>query len=193
MKASIVYYGTGNILSVERALSHCGADVNIINTPEQILKADRIIVPGVGAFGKCMSQVQEFELKEALLEFAAKGNPYLGICVGMQMLLEKSYEFGLHEGLGLIEGEVHRIEVPGERVPFIGWKEVVFNGEKEQFYFVHSYQAIPTKPDQIQASYQLGSESVTAIVQKDNVLGVQFHPEKSAQSGIKFLKEFLRK
>ena len=192
MKVTVADYDIGNLLSVERALAHCGAKVTLAKSPEDILSADRLVVPGVGAFKKCMEAVESHNIKEALIEFAKSGKPYLGICVGMQMLMEKSHEFGEHDGLGLIEGEVCKIQIPGERVPFVGWKKVDMGSTSGSYYFVHSYQAKPKNKENIIGTYLLGGEQVVAAVKVDNVFGVQFHPEKSASCGFSLLEEFLK-
>lgn len=192
-KVTVVNYGIGNLLSVERALTFCDAKVEIATTPEEVMKADRLVVPGVGAFKKCMEALEQHALKDSLLEFAASGKPYLGICVGMQMLMTKSEEFGLHDGLNLIAGDVKKIDVPGFRVPFIGWKEISLGEQARKFYFVHSFHAQPTNREHIFSSYTLGDRKIVAAVQKDNVTGVQFHPEKSGEAGMAFLSSFLNK
>jgi len=191
MKVTLVNYGIGNILSVQRALQHVGADVEFAESAADIQKAERLVVPGVGAFKHCMDAIEARGLREALIRFAHSEKPYLGICVGMQMLMDKSHEFGEYSGLGLISGEVRKIDIPGERVPFIGWKEIELHGKKSTFYFVHSYQAFPKNPQNLLATYSLGGEKVTAAVQKDNIVGVQFHPEKSAEDGLNLIRYFL--
>lgn len=191
MKVTIVDYGIGNLLSVQRALMFNGAEVSFARDADSVLRAERLVVPGVGAFKHCMEVLEEFELKESLVEFAACGRPYLGICVGMQMLMDRSNEFGEYAGLGLIPGEVNKIEVPGERIPFIGWKAVDLLERRNYFYFVHSYQALPENDDHRWASYNLGGSEITAAVRRDNVIGVQFHPEKSARDGLDFIRYFL--
>ena len=192
MKVTLVNYGIGNMLSVRRAFEHAGADVLLTDNAKDIACADRLIVPGVGAFQKCMNAIQDKNLTESLIAFAQSHKPYLGICVGMQMLMDKSYEFGEHDGLGIIAGDVRKIDVPGERVPFIGWKEIELHGKKGSYYFVHSYQAFPDNKEHILASYNLGNSKVTAAIQKNNVFGVQFHPEKSAQDGLDLIHQFLK-
>ena len=192
MKVSVVNYGIGNLLSVERALKHCGADVSFVDTADQIMSSDRLLVPGVGAFQMCMAELERRGLKEALIEYAAKEKPYLGICVGMQMLMDMSFEFGEYAGLGLIPGCVKKIEIQGQKVPFVGWKEVVVSNQSSHFYFVHSYQAIADDRNHVQATYKLGGHDITAIVQKNNVVGVQFHPEKSAEDGLRYIADFLK-
>lgn len=190
-KVSVVNYGIGNLLSVERALTFCGASVQIISTPSQVMESDRLLVPGVGAFKKCMEAVEQHSLKQSLLDFAASGRPYLGICVGMQMLLSKSQEFGEHQGLNLIEGNVEKIDVAGYSVPFIGWKEISLNQKRDKYYFLHSYHAQPVDQANVLASYRLGDQEIVAAVRKGNVTGVQFHPEKSGEAGVAFLDSFL--
>lgn len=191
MNVTIVDYGIGNILSVQRALIHSGAEVNFAKTARDISRAEKLVVPGVGAFGHCMETLESLKLKDALIVFAHSGRPYLGICVGMQMLMEKSFEFGEHLGLGLVPGDVSKIDIPGERIPFIGWKEVALLGKPNHFYFVHSYQATPRDKENLWATYSLGKIKITAAIRKDNVMGVQFHPEKSAQDGLNFIKYFI--
>lgn len=191
MNVTVVDYGIGNLLSVQRALKYNGATVNFAKSASQIRDADRLVVPGVGAFSQCMNALQTHELKESLIEHAASGKPYLGICVGMQMLLDTSNEFGEHAGLGIIAGSVNKIDLAGHRTPFIGWKSVELMGKSNHFYFVHSYEAVLKNPDNLLASYTLGSHRVTAGIRADNVIGVQFHPEKSAQDGLEFLDYFL--
>ena len=191
MKVAIVYYGIGNLLSVQRALDYCGADVSLATTPEDIKRAERIVVPGVGAFAKCMEHLDAANLREALFEFGNCGRPYLGICVGMQMLMEKSFEFGEHEGLGLFKGTVNRLSVPGQAVPFIGWKPIELDNKRRHYYLVHSYHASPDDRSEILCSYTLGDQRIVAGIRRGNLYGVQFHPEKSAADGIDFLKGFL--
>jgi glutamine amidotransferase len=192
MKVTVVDYGIGNILSVRRAFMHNGADVILARSADEILQAERLVVPGVGAFKRCMETLENFDLKAALIEYANTGRPYLGICVGMQMLMDNSFEFGEYPGLGLIPGEVRKIDVPGERVPFIGWKSVELMGATRHFYFVHSYQAVPEIKQHLWATYSLGGSEITAAVRKDNVIGVQFHPEKSGEDGLEFINNFLQ-
>ena len=191
MKISVVDYDIGNLLSVERALSYCGAQVIMAKTAGDIKKAERLIVPGVGAFRGCMQSIEQKGLVDSLIEFAMSGRPYMGICVGMQMLLDVSSEHGHHNGLGLIGGEVTKMKVAGQRIPFIGWKEIKINNKIGKYYFVHSYHANPRDKNHIYSTYRFGEQDIVAAVRKDNIIGVQFHPEKSADSGIKLLKDFL--
>ncbi|MBT8435824.1 MAG: imidazole glycerol phosphate synthase subunit HisH [Gammaproteobacteria bacterium] len=192
MKVTVVDYGIGNILSVQRAFMHNGAEVSFASSAAEIMQAERLVVPGVGAFKHCMETLEEFDLKTALIEYASTGRPYLGICVGMQMLMDNSFEFGEYPGLALIPGEVRKIDVPGERIPFIGWKSVDLMGSSHHYYFVHSYQAMPRNKQNLWASYSLGDSEITAAIRKDNVIGVQFHPEKSGEDGLDFINNFLQ-
>jgi glutamine amidotransferase len=192
MRVTVVNYGIGNLLSVQRAFEHVGASVAFAEDAGAVSGAERLVVPGVGAFQGCMDPIVRRGLKEALVAFAGTGRPYLGICVGMQMLMDRSFEFGEHPGLGLIPGEVRKIDIPGERVPFIGWKPVELNGRTNRFYFVHSFEARPRQAEHVLATYSLGGRPVTAAVRKDNVLGLQFHPEKSAGDGLDLIRAFLR-
>ena len=191
MNVTIVDYGIGNLLSVKRALLHNGANVRFASTPIEVEQAERLVVPGVGAFSHCMQSIENLGLKQPLIDYAESGRPFLGICVGMQMLLESSNEFGDHKGLGLIPGSVEKISVEGHRTPFIGWKRVELLGSTKHFYFVHSYEALPQKHSDLLATYTLGEHKVTAAVRNHNVLGVQFHPEKSARDGLAFIDYFL--
>lgn len=211
-KASIavVDYGLGNLFSVKRAFEFCGANNAIItNNPEIILKSDLVVLPGVGAFAEGMLGIKQSGLDGVLREFANTGKPLLGICLGMQLLATLSQEFGENEGLGLIDGTVRAIPVLsilGEqmKVPFIGWSNLKApqkNNEghglldsldvDKSVYFVHSYQFIPRDRKNILAIYEYGGHEITAAVQKDNILGLQFHPEKSGEMGLKILKTFI--
>lgn len=211
-RVSIVDYGSGNLLSVRRALEHCGADVQMATTAEQVRHTDRLILPGVGAFGDCMRGLIERDLIDPLKEVANRGTPFLGICVGMQILMGRGTEFGDHEGLGLIEGEVRHI--PGEdadgnrlKAPHIGWNRLLPpRGNPDdwkntvlekglpgggQVYFVHSFEAIPTDAQHRLAVCDYGGRGISAAIQRDNVIGTQFHPEKSAAAGLALLSRFL--
>lgn len=202
-KITIVDYGTGNILSVKRALEHCGADVMVSSNYNEIANAERIIVPGVGAFLNCMQALENKSLRESVVNFAASGRPYLGICVGMQMMLELSEEFGEHKGLGYIKGHVKKIiamKEQGNKVPFIGWKPLQITNDSpllkgiaanDRFYFVHSYQASPENNNNLLATYEFNDMPVAAVIGKDNIFGTQFHPEKSGDCGLKVVKNFL--
>ena len=205
----VVDYGIGNTFSVVRALDAVGVPAILSSEHQMIESADRLILPGVGAFGRAAQRLRETGLDEAIVNFIRRGNPFLGICVGMQLLMEKGYEFGEHSGLGLVPGSVEKIVASsstgkGMPVPIIGWypiatKETCSGGigesllaEGESYYFVHSFSAKTLKDDHSLATIKYGEQKVTAAVGHDNVLGTQFHPEKSGGAGLRFLSEFVR-
>jgi glutamine amidotransferase len=199
---AVVDYGMGNLRSAQKALEHVGQEALITSDPAVIDDADKVVLPGVGAFGDCIGSLRSLKLDEAIYRAVEKGKPLLAICIGMQLLFSQSEEFGLHEGLDIIKGRVVRFPftkdgVHGElKVPHMGWNLVVpsrssvlFEGEKAAyFYFVHSYYAIPDE-DVVIGTADYGF-SYACAVQKDNVIGVQFHPEKSQRNGIELLKDF---
>ncbi len=198
---AVIDYGAGNLRSVLHALRHLGArDMHVVQDPQPLQRADKIILPGVGAFGACMAQMRAQGLDQALKAALADGIPYLGICVGMQMLYEAGEEMGEHEGLGLLGGRVIRFPHFSDRkVPHMGWNQLnikqdsaLLNGlaHASYTYFVHSYYCAPSDPQTVVASVDYGLE-FAAMVQKDNIYGVQFHPEKSQRAGLKILSNFL--
>ena len=199
---AIVDYGVGNIFSLYSSFAYIGADARLTSDKDEIIRADKIILPGVGAFGDASTKLRESGLAELLCEEAKKGKPLLGICLGMQMLLEKSFEYGEHAGLGLIKGNITPIKdvIPEDyKVPHIGWNAIKFPADKpknelfkyvnegEHIYFVHSYHASDC-PDVI-ATSEYGAE-LTAAVARSNVYGAQFHPEKSGEVGLNILRAF---
>ena len=198
---AIVDYGVGNLFSLQCSLKRIGADAVVTSDENIIRAADRIILPGVGAFGDAVRKLRESGLFQVVIDEAEKGKPLMGICLGMQMLFEKSYEYGEHEGLGLIEGEIVPLkgEIPDNLdVPHMGWNALKFhNGKNELFkyinegdcvYFVHSFFGVGCDNSLI-ASAEYGAE-VTAAVAKGNVYGCQFHPEKSGDVGLNILRAF---
>ncbi len=200
---AIIDYGVGNLFSLQSSLKFIGAEAKVTKDIEEIRKADRIILPGVGAFADAIAKLRQSGMEKVVLEEAAKGKPLLGICLGMQMLLEKSYEYGEHEGLGLIKGSVKPIAPmigEGLKVPHIGWNALIFPKEKEKsklyqyinegdcVYFVHSYAGVDCDTN-VTARAEYGAE-LTASVENGNVYGTQFHPEKSGEVGLKILKAF---
>lgn len=207
----VVDYGIGNVFSVCNALRQIGAEPELTGDLNAIRSADRVILPGVGAFAHAMDALNSGGISDALRDFVAKGRPFLGICIGMQVLMQRSTEFGLTDGLGFIEGTVERIDAAGPdgtilRVPHIGWGEVVpaegiasgawnhsivGGGDAQEFYFVHSYHALPTHVSDRHAFVNYGGNRVTAAVQRDNILGVQFHPERSGSAGLNLLQRFV--
>lgn len=199
---SVIDYGMGNLRSVEKALQSLGYDARITSDPETVLKSERAVLPGVGAFADCYKGLSDSGLKEAVLEYINSGRPMLGICVGMQLLFDKSLEFGEHEGLGVFKGTVKKfpdeIVKQGMKIPQMGWNMVdkkvnhpLLEGicTGDYFYFVHSYcvQAEDKGVEALSCSYGI---DFSAMVIKDNVAATQFHPEKSQKMGIHLLKNF---
>jgi len=207
----IIDYGMGNIKSVQRGLEHVGANVDLSYEPEVIRRADRLILPGVGAFENGMSELKKKGLIDVLHEFVKTGRPLMGICLGMQMLFDKSEEHGEHDGLKIIPGSVIKIplsdkKVQVRKIPHIGWSALHYPlnrtswkgslieniNEGGYFYFVHSFMAKPKDNSHLLAQCEYEDLSVTAAVRKDNVTGFQFHPEKSGPQGLSILKQFLK-
>lgn len=207
---AVIDYGMGNLLSVRRGLEHCGAVVNVTADPEVILAAPRVVLPGVGAFADGMAELNRSGLDTVVREVAERGTPLLGICLGMQMLLDASQEFGATKGLGLIPGEVVAVPLMGsdgraQKIPHIGWNALVLPEGHESWegsllqdvkvgeavYFVHSFMASPTNPSHRIADCLYGGVAVSAAIARDNVAGCQFHPEKSGDVGLKVLRRFL--
>ena len=197
---AIVDYGVGNLFSLKCSLASIGAEAVVTSDPEVICKADKILLPGVGAFEDAAKKLHDCGLDQVVIDEAKAGKPLLGICLGMQLLFEKSYEYGEHKGLGLIEGEVCPMKgvVPEDyKIPHIGWNGLQFKKENPLFryisdgdcvYFVHSYFAARCE-DAVIATTEYGAE-LTAAVAKGNVYGCQFHPEKSGPVGLAILKAF---
>ena len=197
---AIIDYGCGNLFSLSSSLRALQIPAVVTNDRSVLKKADQIILPGVGAFGDAVKKLHATGMYSLLQEAAASGKPLLGICLGMQLLFEKSYEYGEHEGLGLLRGEVCSLAEtlpPRTTVPHMGWNNLHFHrpfaaagtvAEGDYMYFVHSYFARGCR-DSLVASVNYGVE-VPAIVQSKNVIGMQFHPEKSGQKGLSFLKAF---
>lgn len=195
---AITDYGVGNLFSLRSSLRSLGVEAKLASNPEELKDSDRIILPGVGAFGDAVKKLRETKMFDALKEEARAGKPILGICLGMQLLLEKSFEFGVYEGLGLIKGEVRPISevIPeGLKIPHIGWNGLKFKPhpvfkdikQGDCVYFVHSFSA-QNCPSVI-ATADYGAE-LAAAVAEGNVIGCQFHPEKSGAVGLAILKSF---
>ena len=196
----IIDYGVGNLFSLISSLKFLGIDAKKVSNEEEIAACDRLILPGVGAFGDAAEALKNSGLDEVIKREAKNGKPLLGICLGMQMLFEKGMEFGEHEGLGLIPGKVVSIQplIDGNKIPHIGWNGLIFSENKgdiyrntkdgEFVYFVHSFHA--ECPDEyITARTEYGG-LLTASVQNGNVMGAQYHPEKSGDAGLMILKSF---
>lgn len=198
---AILDYGVGNLFSLQSSFAVIGAKAVVTDDPAVIRSADRIILPGVGAFGDAAEKLRQSGLGEVLCEQAEAGKPIMGICLGMQLLFEKSYEYGEHDGLGLIPGAVRPIAqvIPADlKIPHIGWNALRFRGEKsplfryikegEHVYFVHSFYAADCD-EAVIADAEYGAW-LTAAVSKGNVYGCQFHPEKSGETGLNILRAF---
>ena len=197
---AIVDYGVGNLYSLEQSFKAINAQVVVTGKPEILQKADKILLPGVGAFGDAAQKLRDTGMADAVKEQVALGKPLMGICLGMQLLFERGFEYGDYEGLGLISGEVRPISdvVPKEfKIPHMGWNALDFTKESRLFskiengdyvYFVHSYHAVNCQETTI-ATTDYGAP-LTAAVEKDNVFGCQFHPEKSGRVGLEILRAF---
>ena len=198
---AIVDYGVGNLFSLVSSFAAIGEEAMATGEPEKLLAADRLILPGVGAFGDAAAALRDSGLADVVIQAAKKGTPLLGICLGMQLLFDESYEYGVHPGLGLIPGQVRAIaeRIPEElKIPHIGWNALQFTGEacpifrhtKEgaYVYFVHSYAAVGCEANT--AAVTDYGANLTAAVWKDNVYGTQFHPEKSGRVGLDMLRAF---
>jgi len=209
MKVTVVDYGIGNLFSVQRALEVAGAAVSLSADPDVIRQAERVVLPGVGAFADGMAGLEGRGLTGPLRDFAATGRPLLGICLGMQMLATLSEEFGQHAGLDLVPGRVRAL--PGEdaagrphKIPHIGWVEIAppqpglwagtllaGTAPGTAVYLVHSFAVVPDDPRHVLAVCQFGGHAICTAIRRDNIMGCQFHPEKSGQAGLAMLGRFL--
>jgi len=195
---AVIDYGMGNLFSVEKAFVKLGAEVIVTRSPEVILHADKVVLPGVGAFGDCMNNLTEYGLIDVIHEVIDRGTPFLGICVGLQMLFDGSEEDPGVKGLGVFPGMVRKIVAPDLKIPHMGWNSLELSGDSQLFadittesyvYFVHSYHAVPADDQIITAVTHYGGP-VTAAVGRGNVQAVQFHPEKSGTVGLTMLSKF---
>lgn len=210
MKVTLLNFGTGNLHSVLRALEKSGADdVKISSAPTDIIGADRLVLPGVGAFKDGMQGLSDYELIDPVVKFAASGRPLLGICLGMQMLGTKGFEFGEHDGLDLIAGKTAQIpsltpDGVKRIVPFVGWSKIIVHNKtkrcpsildgvskKDSIYLTHSYQFIVENSEDLLATYDYDGTTITAAIKKNNITGLQFHPEKSGEVGLNIMRAFL--
>lgn len=203
---ALINYGMGNLHSAAKALERVGGRVRPTRDAEIVAKAEKIVLPGVGAFRDCIGALRRSGLDEALRQRLAAGTPYLGICLGMQVLMDVSYEHGQHQGLGLIAGSVKRFPASlpehGFKIPHMGWNNVVLPSAQpphpvlaplagHQVYYVHSYVCQPTDPAHILAACSYGDYPFAAAIGRDNIVGVQFHPEKSQKAGLALLAAFV--
>lgn len=208
-EVTIIDYGVGNLLSVKRGFEHCGAKVILTSDPNLILASQRVVLPGVGAFPNAMIALQKLNLVSVIKELAILGTPLLAICLGMQLLMDESEEFGLTPGLGLISGRVvpvpdKTVEGASQKIPHIGWSPLYNSCENSNWtrtllqdnqlgdpvYFVHSYMVQPASPKNRVAHAMYGGHRISSVISKDRITGCQFHPEKSGEVGLKILRKF---
>ncbi len=197
---AIIDYDAGNIRSVEKALVYLGQDVVVTRDAQRILSADKVILPGVGSFGDAMGKLRQYGLEEVIRKVVEKNTPFLGICLGLQLLFERSDETPGVEGLGILKGEILRIpETSGLKIPHMGWNSLEFPREGRLFrnlpadpyvYFVHSYYLKAEEEEIVTATTEYGTH-IHASVEQDNVFACQFHPEKSSDMGLQILKNFV--
>ncbi len=198
---AIIDYGAGNIQSVAKALRHIGCDCKVTKNKEEILASDGAVLPGVGSFGDTVDTMNAYGIKETVKEYIAGGKPFLGICLGMQLLFPESEESPGAEGLGIFEGTITRIpDGEGLKIPHMGWNSLTVNpksrllkgiGEEPYVYFVHSYFLTAKDSELVAARTEYGV-SIDAAVEKGNVFATQFHPEKSGETGLKILRNFAK-
>jgi len=204
-KVALINYGMGNLHSVAKALEGVGAQVELVADAGSLKNYDQIVLPGVGAFRDCVAALKESGMDQALRESVVSGTPFLGICLGMQVLMGVSYEFGRYPGLGLIPGAVKPFPEDhperGFKIPHMGWNDVVLSSQKEahpvlaplagqQVYYVHSYCCMPENPEHLLAACSYGDYPFAAAIGRDNIVAVQFHPEKSQRAGLALLEAF---
>ena len=206
-KITIIDYGCGNILNLVRAIKFLGYEAETTHDNQKIINSSHVILPGVGAFGNAIKQLEKYNLRNTILEYVRLNKPLFGICLGMQILLTAGYEFGVHKGLDLIEGEVIKISNNKNKeikIPHMGWNEIYPNNDKKEwknkilknsligksFYFVHSFACLTKNSDSTIAVCNYSGVSIPAVVSIGNVFGCQFHPEKSADNGLTVLKNF---
>ena len=205
-EVAIIDYGMGNLRSVAKGFEHVGARATVTSSKEEILRATHLVLPGVGAFRACMDGVERLGITGVIREFIESGRPFLGICLGLQLLFEESEEGGLHRGLGIIKGRVKAFPVDMKdpvgaplKVPHMGWNTIKIRKKESRllkdipdeayFYFVHSYYVVPADEDCVLTTTDYGIE-FTSSIEQDNIFGVQFHPEKSQSVGLKLLENF---
>lgn len=207
MKIAIVDYGIGNVKSMINAFDSLKTEVVLTSDPKNIMNSSALVLPGVGAFASGMNNLRKYDLIDTIHEFVNTGKPFLGVCLGMQMLLEESEEFGSTKGLGLIKGKVVKLKTDkanNERLPHVSWNEIkepnpgrwkntILENTTEltDVYFVHSYAAVPQESKDVLAIANYSNHDFCAAVSKNNVFGTQFHPEKSGVSGLNILKKFI--
>ncbi len=206
MKISIIDYEIGNVKSIINAFRKIGIEPILTNDRDVILNSDGLVLPGVGAFKHGMENLKKYGLKEIIYDFVVTKKPFMGICLGMQMLMEESEEFGITKGLGLIEGNVIKLPVQNpdyEKLPHVSWNEInehktnwkntILDNilEKSDMYFVHSFVVEPKREENILSTTEYSNYSFCSTVKKDNIYGCQFHPEKSGEVGLRIMKNFV--
>lgn len=198
---TIIDYGMGNLRSVQKALEHLGSSATISSSPSQIAAAEKVILPGVGAFRDAIKAIRKHDLFDVIHDFVDSGKPFLGICLGLQLLFDLSYEDGEYEGLGIVPGKVRKFELPPDlKIPHMGWNQLSTRAAQNTllkdisddawFYFVHSYYVDPSDDSWTAARTDYGGEFVS-VVNRGNVFATQFHPEKSQQAGLQLLRNFI--
>lgn len=205
-KITLIDYGVGNILSLQRALEFLSLNVEITSEPKKIEQSSYLILPGDGAFGFALNNLKKKKIFDLILNHVLNSKPLFGICIGMQLLMSESNEFGKFKGLDIIKGKIIRIKKTiKNKVPAIGWSEILVNKKyqsinsiqfekfnKKEFYFIHSYKAVPENEKHIIGHYFHGEEKIPAIIGKENIIGTQFHPEKSGKNGLDMIKKFTK-
>ena len=206
---TIIDYGAGNLFNAVTAFKACGVQVNLADDPETLINADRLVFPGVGSFPNAISELKNLNLFEAIKIFISKGNPFLGICLGMQMMMDVSEEINTTMGLSLIPGQVisvpkNKMDGQPHKIPHIGWNEIIrppnqtwdktlLRGipKNAPFYFLHSFMVVPENEKHLIAYCDYDGHPISAVIHKENMFGCQFHPEKSGKLGLKVLENFL--
>lgn len=204
---ALVDYGMGNLHSVSKALEHAGARVRLVKDANDVRSCERLVLPGVGAFRDCIHTLNSTGMADAIRQHIKQGHPFLGICLGMQVLMDVSQEFGRHRGMEVIPGAVKAfpegLPAMGCKIPHMGWNDVLFSNEHDihpvlaplrgqQVYYVHAYYCAAENPEHIQAACSYGSFPFAAAIGRDNIIAVQFHPEKSQRVGLEMLQEFIQ-
>lgn len=196
----VIDYGMGNLHSVTKALEHLGATVSVGSTPEALAAADKLVLPGVGAFGDAMQELNKRHLSDPIREFIRNGKPFLGICLGQQLLFPESEENPGISGLGVCRGCVQKFQSNGVKIPHMGWNQIhirkphpLLAGIPDScyFYFVHSFYVVPESAEMDLATCRYGDESFAAVIGNDTMAAIQFHPEKSQEAGLTLLKNFI--
>ncbi|MEN3033962.1 MAG: imidazole glycerol phosphate synthase subunit HisH [Aquificaceae bacterium] len=194
LKISLIDYGVGNLFSVEEAFKFLGCEVSLCKNPEEVRRSDIIVLSGVGSFASSIEKIKQKQLFEAIDEHVKIGKPLIGICLGMQLFATTGYENGAHEGFNWISARVEKLNSQEAKVPHIGWSEItpldsqIFKRIRDKsFYFMHSYHFIPEEDSCVIARFKFGKEEPVAAIKKDNIIGFQFHPEKSQADGIRVL------